>query len=90
MSIPEDSKFNTGLIISKYSSKDIVPLLPLLAIEFPDWSLKKIKSYIDIVIEGKNDVSANKPALKSFSTSSIVSFFCSSAEISLPSLSCIG
>ena len=57
MSIPEDSKFNTGLIISKYSSKDIVPLLPLLAIEFPDWSLKKIKSYIDIVIEGKNDVS---------------------------------
>ena len=57
MSIPEDSKFNTGLIISKYRSKDIVSLLPLLAIEFPDWSLKKIKSYIDIVIDSKNDVS---------------------------------
>jgi hypothetical protein len=44
-----------GLIISKYDSVDINPLLPLLSEEFPDWSIDKIKSYIKLVIKNKND-----------------------------------
>ena len=36
----EETKFNTGLIISNYNSDDIDPLLPLLGAEFPDWSVK--------------------------------------------------
>ena len=52
----EETKFNTGLIISNYNSDDIDPLLPLLGAEFPDWSVNKIKSYIRLVIKNKQDV----------------------------------
>ena len=52
----EETKFNTGLIISNYNSDDIDPLLPLLGAEFPDWSVNKIKSYIRLVIKNKRDV----------------------------------
>ena len=56
MQFLEETKFNTGLIISNYNSNDIDPLLPLLGTEFPDWSVNKIKSYIKLVIKNKKDV----------------------------------
>jgi len=56
MEISENSKFNTGLVISNYDSYNIDPLLPLLGAEFPDWSVNKIKSYIRLVIKNKRDV----------------------------------
>ena len=56
MQFLEETKFNTGLIISNFNSNDIDPLLPLLGTEFPDWSVNKIKSYIKLVIKNKKDV----------------------------------
>jgi len=54
--VVDAQKYNTGLIISNYDSKDINPLLPLLSEEFPDWSIDKIKGYIGLVIKNKHDV----------------------------------
>ena len=54
--VVDAQKYNTGLIISNYDSKDINPLLPLLSEEFPDWSIDKIKGYIGLVIKNKKDV----------------------------------
>ena len=48
-------KYWGGLQIGTYAEDDIYPLLPLLKQEFPDWSSKQIKSYIDAV-NSKKDV----------------------------------
>jgi len=48
-------KYWGGLQIGTYAGDDIYPLLPLLKQEFPDWSSKQIKSYIDAV-NSKKDV----------------------------------
>ena len=56
MEVSKNSKINTGLIISNYDNEEIDTLLPLLSAEFPDWSIKKIKSYIKLVIKNKKDV----------------------------------
>ena len=45
-----------GLDIGSYESSNIYPLLPLLKQEFPDWSSKQIKSYVELVAFGKQDV----------------------------------
>ena len=54
--VVNSKKSYTGLIISNYDSDDINPLLPLLSEEFPDWSIDKIKGYIELVIKNKRDV----------------------------------
>ena len=45
-----------GLDIGSYESSNIYPLLPLLKQEFPDWSSKQIKSYVELVAFEKQDV----------------------------------
>ena len=45
-----------GLDIGSYESNNIYPLLPLLKQEFPDWSSKQIKSYVELVASKKQDV----------------------------------
>ena len=45
-----------GLDIGSYESSNIYPLLPLLKQEFPDWSSKQIKSYVELVSSKKQDV----------------------------------
>jgi len=45
-----------GLQIEPYASKNIYPLLPLLKQEFPHWSSKQIKSYVELVASKKQDV----------------------------------
>ena len=47
----------TGLKIFNYDNNNIYPLLPLLSEEFPNWTVVKIKNYIDLVIKKKDDVS---------------------------------
>jgi len=54
--VASGKKSYTGLIVSNYDSVDIDPLLPLLSEEFPDWSIDKIKGYIELVIKNKRDV----------------------------------
>ena len=45
-----------GLDIGSYESNNIYPLLPLLKQEFPDWSSKQIKSYVELLTYKKKDV----------------------------------
>ena len=45
-----------GLDIGSYESSNIYPLLPLLKQEFPDWSSKQIKSYVELVASKKQDI----------------------------------
>ncbi len=45
-----------GLQIGPYESNNIYPLLPLLKQEFPDWSSKQIKSYVELTTSKKNVV----------------------------------
>jgi len=45
-----------GLDIGSYESSNIYPLLPLLKQEFPDWSSKQIKSYVELLGSKKNVV----------------------------------
>ena len=45
-----------GLQIVPYESNNIYPLLPLLKQEFPHWSTKQIKSYVELVASKKQDV----------------------------------
>ena len=45
-----------GLDIGSYESSNIYPLLPLLKQEFPDWSSKQIKSYVELLTSKKNVV----------------------------------
>jgi len=45
-----------GLQIEPYASNNIYPLLPLLKQEFPHWSSKQIKSYVNLMSSKKQDV----------------------------------
>ena len=45
-----------GLQIEPYASNNIYPLLPLLKQEFPNWSSKQIKSYVELVASKKQNV----------------------------------
>ena len=45
-----------GLQIEPYLSNNIYPLLPLLKQEFPNWSSKRIKSYVELVASKKQNV----------------------------------
>ena len=45
-----------GLQIEPYASNNIYPLLQLLKQEFPHWSSKQIKSYVELVASKKQDV----------------------------------
>ena len=45
-----------GLDIGSYESNNIYPLLPLLKQEFPDWSSKQIKSYVELLASKKDVV----------------------------------
>ena len=45
-----------GLDIGSYESSNIYPLLPLLKQEFPDWSSKQIKSYVELLASKKDVV----------------------------------
>ena len=45
-----------GLQIEPYESNNIYPLLPLLKQEFPHWSSKQIKSYVELVASKKQDI----------------------------------
>jgi hypothetical protein len=45
-----------GLQIEPYESNNIYPLLPLLKQEFPNWSSKQIKSYVELVASKKQNV----------------------------------
>ena len=49
-------KYWGGLQIGPYESNNIYPLLPLLKQEFPHWSSKQIKSYVELVASKKQDV----------------------------------
>ena len=46
----------TGLKIFQYNSENIYPLLPLLAEEFPNWTVDKIKNYVKLVVAKKNEI----------------------------------
>jgi len=48
---------NTGLLISNFKDDDIYPILPLLSQEFPNWSIDRIKNYVNLVISKKKGVS---------------------------------
>jgi|TARA_B100001964_G_scaffold241235_1_gene313078 hypothetical protein len=48
-------KYWGGLNIGPYEDDNIYPLLPLLKQEFPDWSSKQIKSYVEL-LTSKDDV----------------------------------
>ncbi len=47
---------STGLAVSHYDSDNIYPILPLLSEEFPNWTIDKIKNYVQLVITKKHDV----------------------------------
>jgi len=57
MSVELEPNHDTGLLISNFNSKNIYPLLPLLSQEFNNWSLVRIKNYINRVISNKKDTS---------------------------------
>ena len=57
MSVELEPNHDTGLLISNFNSKNIYPLLPLLSQEFNNWSLVRIKNYINRVISNKKDAS---------------------------------
>jgi len=46
-----------GLRVTPYEEKNIESLVPLLQVEFSNWSLNKIQSYMNLVIGKTNDVS---------------------------------
>ena len=46
-----------GPRVAPYEDKNIDPLLPLLQVEFSNWSLKKIQSYMNLVTGNTNDSS---------------------------------
>ena len=46
-----------GLRVTPYGEKNIDPLIPLLQIEFSNWSLNKIYSYMRLVTGRTNDMS---------------------------------
>ena len=46
-----------GLRVSPYKKKNIDPLIPLLQHEFSNWSLNKIHSYMNLVMEKTDDKS---------------------------------
>ncbi len=50
----EQQSYN-GLLVSRYNSDNIYPLLPLLSEEFPNWSLDKIKNYVQLVTSKKSE-----------------------------------
>jgi len=58
-----ESNLDTGLVISNFNSKNIYPLLPLLSQEFNNWSLIRIKNYIDRVISKKKEASNNQSGI---------------------------
>jgi len=49
-------KYWGGLQIGPYESNNIYPLLPLLKQEFPNWSSKQIKSYVELVVSKKQNI----------------------------------
>ena len=53
----------TGLLISNFRNDNIYPLLPLLSQEFNNWSLIRIKNYIERVISKKKGVSNNQSGI---------------------------
>jgi len=53
MSMESKSNYDTGLLISNFNKKNIYPLLPLLSQEFNNWSLARIKNYINRVISNE-------------------------------------
>ena len=55
MSLQIQDNNNTGLLISNFKSDDIYPILPLLSEEFPNWSIGKIKNYVNLVISKKKE-----------------------------------
>ena len=57
MNFDVEESNNTGLTVSPYVSDNIYPLLPLLSEEFPNWTIKKIKNYVNLVITKKDNVS---------------------------------
>jgi len=54
-SIAEQKNYN-GLLVSHYDNDNIYPLLPLLSEEFPNWTLDKIKNYVQLVISKQKEV----------------------------------
>ena len=50
------NKYWGGLQIGPFEGDNVHTLLPLLKQEFPDWSSKQIKSYVELVAFGKQDV----------------------------------
>ena len=50
------NKYWGGLQIELYKDKNFYPLLPLLKQEFPNWSTKQIKSYVNLMSSKKQDV----------------------------------
>jgi len=57
MSIEISQNNYAGLIVSHYDNDNIYPLLPLLSEEFPNWTVDKIKNYVQMVISKKHDIS---------------------------------
>ncbi len=45
-----------GLTVSKYNNDNIYPILPLLSEEFPNWTIDKIKKYVKLVVDKKEDL----------------------------------
>jgi len=50
------NKYWGGLQIGHFEGDNVHALLPLLKQEFPDWSSKQIKSYVELVASKKQDV----------------------------------
>ena len=48
---------DTGLLISNFRSDNIYPLLPLLSQEFPNWSMDRIKNYVNLIVSKEKGVS---------------------------------
>ena len=48
---------DTGLLISNYRSNNIYPLLSLLSQEFPNWSMDRIKNYVNLIVSKEKGVS---------------------------------
>ncbi len=55
MSIEAEPNHDTGLVISNFNNKNIYPLLPLLSQEFNNWSLVRIKNYINRIISNEKE-----------------------------------
>ena len=55
MSSEIEQKNYNGLSVSRYSSDNIYPLLPLLSEEFPNWTFDKIKNYVRSITSKKSE-----------------------------------